>query len=128
MTQWKEDIAVYETFTLPVCRMICTAIDIEWAASKQLGQRGRRPPYPPHHKRPLKLRDGRDPGYPGVGELPMVPESAHGEDCAGGSNDESEVESEAEELINSMNSLAIGPRLVHLHSIILQSPTSILRG
>ena len=58
----------------------------------------------------------------------MVPESAHGEDCAGGSNDESGVESEAEELMNSINSLTIGPQLVHLQSVILGSPTSILMG
>ena len=103
--------------------MVCTAIDIEWAASKQLGQKGRRPPYPPRPKRPLKPKDGRDPGYPGGGEVAMVPGSAHGEDCAGGSDDESDIESDTEELLHSVNSLTIAPRLVPIYFTLLQAPS-----
>lgn len=107
VAQWKADLAVYENSVLPAWRMTCTAIDVEWAAAKQLGTKGRRPPYPPRPKRPHKPRDGRDPGYPAGGEVPMVPGSAETEDHEVLTEGESEVESEGEELLDSIKLLAI---------------------
>lgn len=105
--------------------MECTVIDTEWAAAKQLGTKGRRPPYPPRPKRPLKHKDGRDPGYPIAGPGPVVPDSTHGEDQEDPSENESGIESESEELLDSINSLRIALWLVYLHLVIWHAYTLI---
>ena len=87
--------------------MECTTIDIEWAAAKQLGTKGRRPPYPSRPKRPLKPRDGRDHGYPGHGGVPKASRSGELENLEDRNESESEVESEARELLDSINLLII---------------------
>ena len=107
MAQWKADVVVYENSVLPAWHIQCTSIDVEWAAAKQLGTKGRRPPYPLRPKRPLKLRDGRDHGYLGDGGVPTVSGSGEVEDYEDQSEGESEVESEAGELLDSINLLTI---------------------
>ena len=93
--------------------MECAAIDAEWAAAKQLGQKGKRPPYPLQPKRSLKLKDGEHMGYPrtsmmteGAGDVG----SARAADVEVESKIESDIESggesEAEGLVNSINMLS----------------------
>ena len=41
VAQCKADVAVYENLVLPAWCMQCTSIDVEWAATKQLGTKGR---------------------------------------------------------------------------------------
>ena len=43
----------------------------------------------------------------------------HAEDCAGGSDDESEVESDTEELLHSLNLLTITSWLLPIHFTLL---------
>ena len=107
VAQWKADIAVYENSVLPAWRIECTTIHVEWAAAKQLGTKGRRPAYPPRPKRPLKPRDGRDHGYSAAGGVPLVSGSGEPEDPEDRSETESEVDSEAGELLDSINLLTI---------------------
>lgn len=87
--------------------MECTVIDTEWEAAKLLGTKCRGPPYPLCPKRPLKPKDGQDLGYPMAGPGPVTRGSAHAENQDNTSENQTDSESEAAKLPDSINSVRI---------------------
>jgi len=106
--QWRVDLQRYQEVDIPAWQAECAEVDAAWAAAKQLGTKhaGKRPPYPPRPKQPLKPKGG------GIGaiDLSVVVEEGEGEVEAGleaGVDGRADPEVEEEDLVDSMRALDI---------------------